>query len=85
MADLYDQAILPQAQLARESAQASYSVGTVDFLTVVTNYTAIYSYELDLRRQHADYETAVARIEALTGDLNALDAAPATTGPTEAH
>ena len=72
MSDLYDKAILPQAELARDSAQASYTVGNVDFLTVITNYTAIYSYELDYRRQRADYEIAIARIEGLTGDLNSL-------------
>jgi len=71
MLDLYDQAILPQAQLARDSAQASYTVGNVDFLTVLTSYTAIYSYELDYHRQRADYEIAIARIYGLTGDLNA--------------
>jgi outer membrane protein TolC len=71
MIDLYDQAILPQAQLARDSAQASYTVGNVDFLTVLTSYTAIYSYELDYHRQRADYEIAIARIYGLTGDLDA--------------
>ncbi len=73
MTDLYDQAILPQAELARESAQASYTVGNVDFLSVITNYTAIYAYQLDYRRQRADYEIAIARIEGLTGELNSLD------------
>ena len=68
MIDLYDQAILPQAELARDSAQASYTVGNVDFLTVLTSYTSIYSYELDYHRQKADYEIAVARIHGLTGD-----------------
>jgi outer membrane protein TolC len=74
MVDLYDQAILPQAELARDSAQASYEVGNVDFLTVVTSYTAIYSYELDYHRQRADYEIAIARISGLTGDLDAPSA-----------
>jgi outer membrane protein TolC len=74
MVDLYDQAILPQAELARDSAQASYEVGNVDFLTVVTSYTAIYSYELDYHRQRADYEIAIARIHGLTGDLDAPSA-----------
>jgi outer membrane protein TolC len=74
MVDLYDQAILPQAELARDSAQASYEVGNVDFLTVVTSYTAIYSYELDYNRQRADYEIAIARISGLTGDLDAPSA-----------
>lgn len=69
MLDLYDKAIIPQAQLALESAQASYGVGTADFLTVVTNFSTIHSYQLDYYRQLADYETALARIEAITGDL----------------
>jgi outer membrane protein TolC len=71
MLDLYDQAILPQAELACDSAQASYTVGNVDFLTVLTNYTAIYSYELDYHRQRADLEIAIARIHGLTGDMDA--------------
>jgi outer membrane protein TolC len=74
MLDLYDQAILPQAELARDSAQASYTVGNVDFLTVITSYTAIYSYQLDYHRQRADYEIAIARIHALTGDIEAPEA-----------
>jgi outer membrane protein TolC len=69
MLDLYDKAVIPQAELALQSAQSSYSVGTVDFLTVVTNFTTIHGYQLDYYRQLADYETALARIEALTGDL----------------
>jgi outer membrane protein TolC len=74
MLDLYDQAILPQAELARDSAQSAYEVGNVDFLTVLTSYTAIYSYELDYHRQRADYEIAIARIHGLTGDLDAPSA-----------
>ncbi|HVP63890.1 MAG TPA: TolC family protein [candidate division Zixibacteria bacterium] len=70
MLDLYDKAILPQAELALQSAQSSYSVGTSDFLTVITNFTTIHGYQLDYYRQLADYQTALARIEALTGDLN---------------
>ncbi len=69
MMDLYSKAILPQAELALQSAQSSYSVGSVDFLTVVTNFTTINGYEIDNVRQLADYETALARIEALTGEL----------------
>jgi cobalt-zinc-cadmium efflux system outer membrane protein len=70
MLDLYDKAIIPQAELALQSAQSSYSVGTTDFLTVVTNFSTIHGYQIDYYRQLADYETALARIEALTGDLN---------------
>jgi cobalt-zinc-cadmium efflux system outer membrane protein len=70
MMDLYQKAIIPQAELALQSAQSSYSVGTADFLSVITNFSTIHSYQLDYYRQLADYETALARIEALTGDLN---------------
>ena len=68
--DLYKSAIIPQAELALESSQSSYGVGNVDFLSVVTNFTTINSYEIDYYRQLADYQTALARIEALTGELN---------------
>ncbi len=88
MVDLYDQAILPQAELARDSAQASYTVGNVDFLTVLTSYTAIYSYELDYHRQRADYEIAIARIHGLTGDGLTGDKLPGdldAPGAAEAH
>ena len=70
MMDLYRNAIIPQAELALQSAQSSYSVGTVDFLTVVTNFTTINGYEIDYVRQLADYQIALARIEALTGELS---------------
>jgi cobalt-zinc-cadmium efflux system outer membrane protein len=72
MLDLYEKAIIPQAELALQSAQSSYSVGTVDFLTVVTNFTTINGYQIDYYRQLADYETALARVEALTGNLSQI-------------
>jgi outer membrane protein TolC len=74
MLDLYDQAILPQAELARDSSQSAYEVGNVDFLTVLTSYTAIYSYQLDYHRQRADYEIAIAHIRGLTGGMDAPSA-----------
>jgi cobalt-zinc-cadmium efflux system outer membrane protein len=70
MMSLYTKAIIPQAELALQSAESSYSVGTVDFLTVVTNFTTINGYEIDNVRQLADYQSALARIEALAGDLS---------------
>lgn len=72
MLDLYENAIIPQAELALQSAQASYTVGSADFLTVVTNFSTIHSYQIDYYRQLADFQSALARIEALTGDLNQI-------------
>lgn len=72
MLELYEKAILPQAELALESAQSSYGVGSADFLTVVSNFSTIHGYQLDYYKQLADYQTALARIEALTGDLSQI-------------
>ena len=70
MLDLYDKAILPQAELALESAQSAYSTGGGDFTSTLASVTAILGYQLDYERQVADYMTVLARMEALTGELN---------------
>ena len=70
MLDLYDKVILPQAELALESAESSYTAGGADFTALIANLTAIQSYQLDYYRQTADYMIALARIEALTGELS---------------
>lgn len=64
---LYAKGVVPQSSLALESSMASYQVGTVDFLSLLANFTTLLNYETDYYRQLADYETALARIEALTG------------------
>jgi cobalt-zinc-cadmium efflux system outer membrane protein len=64
---LYSTGIVPQSSLALESSMASYQVGTVDFLTLIANFTTLLSYETDYYRQLADYETALARLDSLTG------------------
>jgi hypothetical protein len=46
---------------------ASYQVGNVDFLSLLVNFTTLLNYETDYYRQVADYQTALARIEVLTG------------------
>ena len=64
---LYSKGIVPQSSLALESSMASYQVGSVDFLSLLANFTTLLDYEMDYYRQLADYQTALARIEALTG------------------
>lgn len=67
LVDLYEDSILPQAQLALESALASYQVGRADFLNVLMNFITVLSYELNLEEQTARYHQALARLEPLTG------------------
>jgi cobalt-zinc-cadmium efflux system outer membrane protein len=64
---LYARGVVPQSSLALESSMASYQVGTVDFLSLLSNFTTLLNYETDYYRQLADYQAALARIEVLTG------------------
>jgi outer membrane protein TolC len=75
---LYSQGVVPQSSLALESSMSSYQVGNVDFLTVVGNFTTVLNYETDYYRELANYQAALARMEALTGaDLTNAQALPA--------
>jgi outer membrane protein TolC len=65
--DLYAQAIVPQATLALESAMASYQVGTLDFLSLLTNFQQLLEYELEYHREFAAFHAALARLEETTG------------------
>lgn len=67
LADLYSDSTLPQARLALESSLASYQVGRLDFLSVLTNFLTVLSYELNYEEQTARAGQALARLEPLTG------------------
>jgi len=75
---LYSKGVVPQSSLALESSMASYQVGNVDFLSLLSNFTTLLDYETDYYRQVADYQRALARIEVLTGvDVTGPPAPPA--------
>ncbi|HEY3381604.1 MAG TPA: TolC family protein [Vicinamibacterales bacterium] len=63
LADLYRDTILPQAKLTLESSLASYQVGRVDFLTLLSNYQTVLTYEVSVEEQAARLRQALARIE----------------------
>jgi len=63
LADLYSDTILPQARLTLESSLASYQVGRVDFLTLLSNYQTVLTYEISYEEQAARLRQALARIE----------------------
>jgi outer membrane protein TolC len=64
---LYSQAVVPQSSLALESSMASYEVGTVDFLTILTNFTVVLDYQVSYYRELANYQMALADLEPLVG------------------
>ena len=64
---LYQDTVLPQAQLASESSLASYETGTADFLSVLTNLSSSIDYEERYHEEMLSYWLAVIRLEELTG------------------
>ncbi|HXI43628.1 MAG TPA: TolC family protein [Bryobacteraceae bacterium] len=67
LANLYFKTVMPQAQLAVDSSLASYETGTVDFLSVLNNYTAALEYEMDYHEEMLNYHLALSRLEETTG------------------
>lgn len=65
--DLYANAMIPQATLALESAMASYQVGTLDFLSLLTSFRQVLDYELEYHQEFAAFHEALARLEETSG------------------
>ena len=63
--DLYSGSVLPQAKLTLESALASYQVGKAEFLTVLTDFMSVLTYEIGLEEQRTQYHVALAGLEPL--------------------
>jgi outer membrane protein TolC len=66
---LYTKGVIPQGSLALESSMASYQTGKIAIQPVIENITTLLDYETDYYRQLADYQTALARMESLTGEV----------------
>jgi outer membrane protein TolC len=64
--DLYGRSVVPQATLALESSLASYETGTVDFLSVLTNYVTVVNYEVNYYEELQNYYLALSRLEEMT-------------------
>ncbi|MEK7406184.1 MAG: TolC family protein [Acidobacteriota bacterium] len=64
---LYGQTVIPQASLALESSLASYETGAVDFLSVLTNFTSVFEYEMNYYEELASYYVAMSRLEEMAG------------------
>lgn len=60
-------AIIPQATLALQSAQAGYAVGRVDFLTLLNSLLTLQDSQLEMHGEMVNHERALARLEAVTG------------------
>lgn len=65
--NLYSQQVVPQSELALQSSLASYEGGSVDFLTVLSNFNTIRDYQMNYFEQRAEYLKALSGLEELTG------------------
>ncbi|WKZ11909.1 MAG: TolC family protein [Gammaproteobacteria bacterium] len=66
--ELLEKAIIPQAELTLASARSAYSVGKVDFLTLLNSLFTLQENELELRAEIAGHEQARARLEEIIGE-----------------
>jgi outer membrane protein TolC len=64
---LYTQTVVPQGNLALESSLATYETGSVDFLSVLTNFTTVLEYEMNYYDEALNYALALSRLEEMTG------------------
>jgi len=50
-----------------QAAQAGYTVGKVDFLTLLNSLLTLQDSQLELHGEMVNHEKALARLEAVTG------------------
>ena len=65
--DLYQKSVIPGAQLALESSMAGYQTGTLDFLSLFSNFMNVVEYELMYHEELMQFHVALARLEEMTG------------------
>jgi outer membrane protein TolC len=65
--NLYKTTLLPQAQLTVDSAASAYEVGSIDFLTLVSNLTNLITLERQYYDELARHEEGIARLEPVIG------------------
>jgi outer membrane protein, heavy metal efflux system len=65
--NLYRTTLIPQAQLTVDSSASAYEVGSIDFLTLLTNLTNLISLDRQYYDELARHEEAIARLEPIVG------------------
>jgi outer membrane protein TolC len=65
--NLYKTTLIPQASLTVDSSASAYEVGTMDFLSLVTNLTSLISLERQYYDEVARHEEAIVRLEPIVG------------------
>jgi outer membrane protein TolC len=67
MAELYQTAIIPQANGALDAAMAAYRVGKADFMNVLDSQMALFDYERQYFEAVAEHQMQLAQLEGVVG------------------
>jgi outer membrane protein, heavy metal efflux system len=64
---IYREGLIPQALASYQSGLVAYQSGRLDFETLVAAFLDVYTFDQEYWKALADHETAVAKLEQLTG------------------
>lgn len=64
---IYNEGLIPQAEATFQAGIAAYESNRQDFATLLGNFLDVLNLKLERRRELADHESALARLERLTG------------------
>jgi outer membrane protein TolC len=64
---IYREGLIPQATATFDAGLAAYQVGREDFQTLLDSFLDVLNLDIEYWRTLADHETALARLEQLTG------------------
>jgi cobalt-zinc-cadmium efflux system outer membrane protein len=65
--NIYKGGLIPQAEATFQAGMAAYQANRQDFETLLSNFLDVLNLDLDYRRELAEHESALARLERLTG------------------
>lgn len=66
--NIYKGGLIPQADATFRAGMAAYQANRQDFQTLLGNFLDVLNLDLDYRQQLAEHESAIARLERLTGE-----------------
>jgi cobalt-zinc-cadmium efflux system outer membrane protein len=64
---LYTRALVPQSALALQSSLAAYQTGSLDFESLISNFSSVLEYETNYYEELANYQKALVNLEQITG------------------
>lgn len=64
---LYTKGLVPQSALALESSLAAYQTGTLDFESLISNFTSLLEYEINYYEELAGYQKSLVVLEQISG------------------